>query len=1048
MYPTYKSLPPPHHEVSGFLQVAIQSRTQFVSHDENVLFHQNICMSIQTLRTLSFLTAFIFYGFLCVSQQTYTAKLTGYQETAPVLTEASGNITATLTGNVLVVSGQFQNLSGPVAPIAVTGTHIHTGLTGQDGGVELSLVPTLALDSLSGTFQGLTNTFTLTTAQLVALQQRGLYVNIHTMTHPQGEIRGQLLPEQSNTRYYMAELTGSSEFPVVYTSGGGKVLVEQNGNQITLTGSFNGLEGDFDATIGGGVHLHLGLPGQNGGIEIPLQATVDATMKSGVFLSDSNTYILTTNQRIALEKRNLYINIHTTLHPSGEIRGQVMGLAQAIFRAHLSGAQAVPSTQSSARGQLVAELDGSNLVVIGAFRALDSDYDPGIGAHFHQAMAGRTGGVELPLNTQTTANLREGQYLADSNTFNLTGSQVEALIARALYANIHTVDHPSGEIRGQMVPMKQMYFVADISGAQTIPHVNTQSRGRLLLEVQNETVVTTGSFTNLGSDLDLSIANGVHLHSGQVGQTGSILQGLNAMTAISLEQGIFMAHENTYSLTAADIAAFRAREVYVNVHTLDHASGAARGQVAAEAEAYYYAPLSASAQTPAINSMARGALFAESNNGKLTVYGSFGNLSSAMDTSIAGGAHLHTGLAGESGPVTFVLAGDLDASLQAGNYLPENNQFTMSAPEKASLKARELYANLHSTNYAAGELRAQLLPAADQYYRTHLSGFNQPIPVATNASGAAVLELSGESVVASGSFTNLSAALDTSIAGGVHLHNAGVGNNGIVSVVLAVSTDANLLNGTVVAAGNQFQLMPVEVEAMTQGELYANVHTLNHPTGEIRGQVLPSPNYFPDVPGVQLPAAGTLVDVTIGNTLDVIFTNTSDPDGNEIVYHWQVAATDSFADPLLTTEASRMANADVAFNRIDTLLAGIGVAEGDTITVYHRALAGDGSLLSAGAALEMTLVRGTSTDIAVAENRSWTIYPNPTSAKATLAVEGVEGSGHIRLINISGRVVYQRNLQWSDNQLITLPVQDLSSGIYLVELQGDNWQATETLQVQ
>jgi len=67
---------------------------------------------------------------------------------------------------------------------------------------------------------------------------------------------------------------------------------------------------------------------------------------------------------------------------------------------------------------------------------------------------------------------------------------------------------------------------------------------------------------------------------------------------------------------------------------------------------------------------------------------------------------------------------------------------------------------------------------------------------------------------------------------GVHVHDGGIGMNGPVAFPL---TDAG--NGTYVLA--ETNISPSNLDALTSGEWYLNVHTTANPSGEVRGQIVP-----------------------------------------------------------------------------------------------------------------------------------------------------------------------------------------------------------------
>lgn len=132
-----------------------------------------------------------------------------------------------------------------------------------------------------------------------------------------------------------ANLTGREETPAVSTSGQGLFLAQLNDaeTQIDFSLFYIGLEGTVTAG-----HIHFGQPGVAGGVSAFLcgGGGKPACPDSGVVLSGtivSADVIGPAAQGIAagefgellraLRAGDTYVNVHSDLHPAGEIRGQV-----------------------------------------------------------------------------------------------------------------------------------------------------------------------------------------------------------------------------------------------------------------------------------------------------------------------------------------------------------------------------------------------------------------------------------------------------------------------------------------------------------------------------------------------------------------------------------------------------------------------------------------------------------------------------------------------------------------------------------------------------
>ncbi len=116
------------------------------------------------------------------AQATATIRLTGAQEVPPVTTAASG------TGKITVLSNRAITGSVSITGMAATAAHIHEAASGGNGPVIIPLTKT------SDDTWSVPADTRLTTALYAAYLTGNLYLNVHSATHPGGEIRGQITP--------------------------------------------------------------------------------------------------------------------------------------------------------------------------------------------------------------------------------------------------------------------------------------------------------------------------------------------------------------------------------------------------------------------------------------------------------------------------------------------------------------------------------------------------------------------------------------------------------------------------------------------------------------------------------------------------------------------------------------------------------------------------------------------------------------------------------------------------------------------------------------
>jgi hypothetical protein len=196
--------------------------------------------------------------------------------------------------------------------LTFTAAHFHNGAIGVNGGVVRTITNDFAGNTASGIWTS-SDTEPLTPGLIADLLAGNLYINVHTAANPGGEIRGQV--NLSAGTGFSSNLDGNQEVPPVTTNATGTA-------SLTLTGA--GLE--FSLTVEGltftAAHFHNAAVGVNGGVVRTITNDFAGNTASGLW-SSTDSEPLTPGLINELLAGNIYINVHTTANPGGEIRGQL-----------------------------------------------------------------------------------------------------------------------------------------------------------------------------------------------------------------------------------------------------------------------------------------------------------------------------------------------------------------------------------------------------------------------------------------------------------------------------------------------------------------------------------------------------------------------------------------------------------------------------------------------------------------------------------------------------------------------------------------------------
>jgi hypothetical protein len=248
-------------------------------------------------------------------------------------------------------------------------------------------------------------------------------------------------------------LNGNQEVPVVNTQASGKCIgiLRKDQTTFTITCDHN-VKGPIRA------HIHESPPGVDESIIISPIYSAESPIKQ--------TFRFTPEEVALLLAGNLYVNVHSMEFPNGEIRGQITtpansrssgssptqaegtasstenltpGPGDKLFEFVLNGNQEVPVVNTQASGKCIGILrkDQTTFTI-----TCDHNVENPTVAHIY----------ESPLGVDRSVIISPF-YSAESpieQTFRFTPREVALLLAGNLFVNIHSIEFPNGEIRGQI----------------------------------------------------------------------------------------------------------------------------------------------------------------------------------------------------------------------------------------------------------------------------------------------------------------------------------------------------------------------------------------------------------------------------------------------------------------------------------------------------------------------------------------------------------------------------------------------------------------------
>ena len=495
----------------------------------------------------------------------FVAKMDSAQE----VPSPTGNVPGTGTGSFVLNAAATQlyyNITVNGLSGSISAGHFHNGPAGVAAGVVKAL--SFVNNSASGIWTSTDASQPLTDSLISELLKGRLYINVHTSANPGGEIRGQVLltsgvgftakmDSAQETPSPVGTVPGRGTFSVTYWPTG----------QVTYDGTVTGLSGTLNAG-----HFHNAAVGVAGGVVKPLSFTNNTS--TGTWTSSDPSQPLTDGLLRSLIKGQLYINVHTTANPGGEIRGQVFVNNGVTATVKMDSAQETPSpvglVPGTGTGTVVLNAAGNSISYAITVNGLSG---PITGGHFHNGAGGVAAGVVKSLTFVNNAAI--GTWSSTDATQPRTDSLISEFLRGRLYVNVHTSANPGGEIRGQVLLTTGDGFTANMDSAQETPAPIGAVPGKGTVAVMLQTngdVTYDGTVTGLSGTL-----NAGHFHNGAPGVAGGVVKALSFTK--NTTTGIWAGSDGTQPLTDVLLRALIKGQLYVNVHTAATPGGEIRGQV-------------------------------------------------------------------------------------------------------------------------------------------------------------------------------------------------------------------------------------------------------------------------------------------------------------------------------------------------------------------------------------------------------------------------------------------------------------------------------------
>jgi len=252
---------------------------------------------------------------------------------------------------------------------------------------------------------------------------------------------------------FHAELGGSDAIPAVNTDAKGLVtlLFTPDRKKADVSGMLVKLDGTVTEA-----KIRIGATGNVGPVIFDLTPYINDRHIIGQF--DVPAGLL---EQLLIN--SVYVEVRTTAHPAGEIRGQFVCETDLDFGVYMTGSDAVPANNSTARafGGVHFPLGAQDIVVALVVTGLSG---PITGGGIYEGQPGQNG-VKLANATGFFGNVV--QFLADLDTID-PDFLIKAREGK-LYAVLNTANFPNGEIRGQIYFLGYFASLAPVNGVQQVP---------------------------------------------------------------------------------------------------------------------------------------------------------------------------------------------------------------------------------------------------------------------------------------------------------------------------------------------------------------------------------------------------------------------------------------------------------------------------------------------------------------------------------------------------------------------------------------------------